>query len=223
MLDFVDETFDQMTLTVPPLVVFTGLLGTLVRRNDRSCSLLDNPIDQRLSGIAPICNDVLSTQTLQQRLGLGTFMGLSRRQPHAQRITQTVHCDMDFGTEAAATTPQRLLLLFFAFFVRLPRRDERARWWRPAARFPYPGRWRNAQTSAPRRPHHTTVRSVYRRYSSSHTRSAVSAIALRCVVSIERLRQSADTSVPTRPLPADIGAGTFGFSSILRLVVLSCS
>ena len=41
MLDLVDETFDQMTLTVQPAVVVAGLFGTLVRRNDRDCSLLD--------------------------------------------------------------------------------------------------------------------------------------------------------------------------------------
>ena len=220
MLDLVDETFNQMTLSVQPAVVVTRLLGTLVRRNDHSCPLLDNPIDQRLSGVAPIGDDVVSAQTLQERLGLGTFVHLSRRQPHTQRIAQPIDGDMDFGAEPTATTPQRLLLLSAAFFVRPQRTDARAQWSHPPARFPYLGRWQSVQTSAPKRLHHTNARTACRHYSSFHIRSAVSAIVPRCEVSRARLRQSADTCVTTRPLPADIDAGMLGFSSILRLVVL---
>ena len=223
MLDLVDETFDQMTLPVPPAVIVAGLLGTLVRWNDRYCPLLDNPIDQRLSGVAAICNNVLSAQTFQQCLSLGTFVRLSRRQAHTQGIAQPVDGEMDFGAETTSTTPQRLALLSAAFFVRRLRKDERVQSSRPPARFPYPGRWRSAQTSAPKRPRHTSVQTACRHYSSCHIRSAVNAIVLRCGVSRVPLRQTADTCVPTRLLPADIAAGMLGFSSILRLVVLRFS
>lgn len=220
MLDLVDETFDQMALTIQPSVVVTGLLGTLVRRNDGNRPLFNNPIDQRLSGVATIGNHVLSWQVCQQSVRLGTFMHLSRRQPYTQRITQAVHSDMDFGAKATPTTSQRLLRLSAAFFVRQPRKDAHALSWRPAAHFPYLGRWRNVQTSAPTRPPHTTVRNACRRCSSFHIRPATNAIAPRYAVSRAQLRQSADTYVPTRPSPADTSAGTLGFSSILRLAVL---
>ena len=90
MLDFVDEAFDQMPFSIQPAVVVTGLFGTLMRRNDRNRPLFDNPIDQGLSGVAPIGNDVLSAQSRQQGLGLGTFMRLSCRQSQTQRMAQTV-------------------------------------------------------------------------------------------------------------------------------------
>ena len=223
MLDLVDEAFDQMPFSIQPPVIVAPLFGALVGRDDRHRSLFDNPIDQRLSGIAAIGDDVLSVQSLQQRLGLSAFVRLSRRQAQAQRIAQTVHRDMNFGAEAAATTPQCLALLVSAFFVRQLRRDERAQSWRPLAHVPYPGCWRNAQTFAPRRLHHTIVRNACKRYSNSHIRQAANAIALHCAVSKGQLRQSADTYVPTPPSPVDTGAGMIGFSSIRRLPVLSFS
>ncbi len=219
MLDLVDETFNQMALTVQPAVVVAGLFGALVRRNDRNRPLLDNPIDQRLSGIATIRNHVLSRQAFQQGLRLSAFVRLSCRQPDPQRIPQTVHRDMDFGAEPTATTPQRLLLLSAAFFVRLPRTDVPAQSWRLPARFPYPVRWQSAQTFAPRRLLHTNERSAYRRCSNFHIQQAATAIALRCAISTARLRQSADTFVTTRLLPAGNPAGT----AWMFIHSLSCS
>jgi len=223
MLNLVDETFDQMALTVQPSVVVAGQLGALVRRNDDNRPALNNPIDQGLSGIAAIRNHVLSQQSFQQGVRLRTFVRLPGGQPYPQWIAQPVYREMDFGAETSATTTQRLRLLPATFFVRQRRTDGRALLWRPPVRFPYLDRWQSAQTSVPTRPPHTTARNACRRCSSFHIRSAISATALRSAVSKEQLRQNADTCVPTRPLPAGKSAGRFGFSSILRLVVLQFS
>src|SRR4051794_4947088 len=94
MLDLIDKTFDQMALPVQPAVIVTGLLGTLVRWNDRNCPLLDDPIDQRLPGIAAIRNDVLSRQAFQQGVRLRAFVRLSCGQPYPQGIAQAIHRDM---------------------------------------------------------------------------------------------------------------------------------
>lgn len=59
MLDLVDETPDQLTLSVEPSVVVAGLLVPLTGRDNRFSLVLNDELHQSISVIAFVRNQVL--------------------------------------------------------------------------------------------------------------------------------------------------------------------
>ncbi len=83
VLEFIEAAFDQMPFAVDPGIVLAFDLGALMRWNDRLTAALVQVGDERRSGIAPICQDFLEGQPVEQRLGLGAVVALARRQDDA--------------------------------------------------------------------------------------------------------------------------------------------
>ena len=105
MLDFIDKTFHQMTFTVDPFIVLTQDVGTLVGWNHSFNTPFQQVVDKMLGRIPPICQQAIKLKAFQQLIGLGNIMAMSTRQGKAQRVAQTIHCDMDFATKATSTAP----------------------------------------------------------------------------------------------------------------------
>ena len=105
MLDFIDKTFHQMTFTVDPFIVLTQDVGTLVGRNHSFNTPFQQVVDKMLCRIATISKQAIKLKAFQQVVGLSNVMTMSTRQGKAQRIAQTIHCDMDFATKATSTAP----------------------------------------------------------------------------------------------------------------------
>jgi len=194
-----------------------------MRRNDCRRTTFSNLVNQGLSSIATIRDHVVTGQTFEQIRGLRNVMNLPRAQVQAQRIPQTIDDKMQLRTETASATPPGLRLLPAAFFVRLRHRDGHAQSCYRSSRFPYPHHRQTGSTSAPTRQHHTSVRSVCRPYSSSHTRSGASAIALRFDLSTKSLRQTAGIHSRHPRKHVDLGVGSPAVCSIARLVTLHSS
>ena len=103
MLDFADKTLDQMPFAITPLVVITRLFGILFGRNDRFSALGDDVINELLGRITAIRQHILKLQVDNHVSCPDDVMTLARCQTQAQRVTQTINRDMDFGTESATT------------------------------------------------------------------------------------------------------------------------
>lgn len=127
MLEFVDQTLDQVPLSVEPSIILARLLAPRPGWDDRRRAGLENESHQRVRIVTAVGNDMLKGHSLQQGFGLGYVVTFAACETETQRIAQPVHRDVDFGTKPASASSQRLNLLPAAFFVRQRRRDERGR------------------------------------------------------------------------------------------------
>ncbi len=66
MLDFADETLNQMPFPIAPLVIFTRLFGIFVGRNDRFNPSRQERVQKMLRAIASIGNQVIKLQVNDQ-------------------------------------------------------------------------------------------------------------------------------------------------------------
>ncbi len=187
MLDFVDETFHQMTFTIEPFVIVPQDFGTLMGCDDCLDTVRKQIVDKILGSIATISNQALKIETVQQGLGLGTVVALTGGQTQAQRIAQSIHRHVDFATKAATNSVPRLAP---HFFERLRHRDVPAQSCYQSSHFPCLDPGQNDRACVPKHRPYTSARSVYKHCSNSHTRQAANAIAIRSGSSISPLQQS---------------------------------
>ena len=134
MLDFVDETLDQMTFTVQPFVVCAQDFGSLMRRNHRFDAVFHEIVNEMSCCVASVSDQTLKIEAFEQVLGLSDVVTLSGGQHKSQRTSQAIDGHMDLGAETATTAPQRL---FTVFFRPLPRRDVPGQSYYRSSRFPY--------------------------------------------------------------------------------------
>ena len=154
MLDFVDETFDQMALSIQPSIILAQDFRPLMGWDHRLDAPRQQILDKICRCITTIGNQALERQPLQQRLRLRTIVALSGSQTHTQGVAQAIHCHMDFAAKPAPATSQRLRP---AFFVRLPRMDGHVQSCCQSSRSPYPGQRQNGSAAVPTHPTHTSA------------------------------------------------------------------
>jgi len=101
MLDFVDETFNQMSFFVKMHIIIAQFLTFGSGRNNRfGFVLFDNEPDKIIGIIAFVGNQLLKIKVDDQRFGLSNVVTLTRGQNKAQRIAQSIDTDVNFGAEA---------------------------------------------------------------------------------------------------------------------------
>lgn len=208
-----------MAFTIKPFVIGTFSFFTfcpLMWWNHWFHFLVNHPLIEFLGSIAAVSNHSVKIQPIHQGNGLTNIGCLSSGQAQTHRIAQPIHRDMNLGTEATATTSQRLRFLATTFFGRQQRRDERAQPYYQSSHFPCRGHQRNELTSVPILPDHTSGQSVCRRCSISHIRLVVVAIASRFGLSRARLRQNGDMLLRSfRCTYSGLLSGSPEFSSIV--------
>lgn len=116
MLDFVEETFDQMTLLVQMVIVFSLFFAVLARWDHRFCFFLRNQAQEFIRVIRAIRNDPLKIKLRNQIVRLGDVMALPAGQQKTQRVAQGIYTGVDLGAEPAPAASQRLAFLPTAFF-----------------------------------------------------------------------------------------------------------
>ncbi len=116
MLDFVEETLDQMTLLVQMGVIFPRLFAVLAGWNDRFCISRCDVVQEFLRIIGSIRNRPLEIEISKQVFGLGDIMALPSGQEKPQRVAQGIYAGMDLGAESAPAASERLACLPTAFF-----------------------------------------------------------------------------------------------------------
>ena len=104
MLDFVDETFNQMPFFVKMYIILAQFLAFGSGRNNRfGFVLFDDKPDKIIGIIRFIGNQPLKIKVGDQRFGLSDVSSLATGQNKAQRIAQGIDTDVNFGTEATFT------------------------------------------------------------------------------------------------------------------------
>ena len=114
MLDFANETLDQMPLTVQPFIVLAQDFGPLMWWNNRLDATIQQVFDEMVCRIATIGEKTLKIKAFQQMLRLGNVMVLTRSQAETQWVTQSVYCNVDFSGKSTSTASKRLLAVFFS-------------------------------------------------------------------------------------------------------------
>ena len=116
MLDFVDETFCQMTLLVPVFVIIATLFTVLSWWNDNFSSCIQDQLEKILCIIRTVGNQAFKIQFGHQACRLCDVMSLATGQAKAQRIPQCIDAYVDFGTKPTSAAAQCLFALASVFF-----------------------------------------------------------------------------------------------------------
>lgn len=123
MLDFVDETYRQMALFVPVLVIFAALFIVLSGWNEEFSSCIQDRLEKILCNIRTVGNQAFKIQLGYQSLRLSNFMLLAVGQAKAKSISQGIDAHMDFGDEPASAAAERLFGMTSVFLMRRPHMD----------------------------------------------------------------------------------------------------
>jgi len=113
MLDFPNQTLDQVPLTVAPFIVLAQHLCPLMRWNDRLNAAFQQIFDEMGCRVASVRDQSLKVKALQQLLSLSDVVALTCGEAEAQRIAQALYRDMDFAGEATSAASEGLLAMFF--------------------------------------------------------------------------------------------------------------
>ena len=116
MLDFVEETFDQMPLLVPMVVIFARFFTVLAGWDHRFGLFLGNQFQEFFRVIRTIRNHPLKIKLRNQAIRLGDIVALSPGQQKPQWIAQCIYTGVDLGAEPAPTAPECLAGLPSLFF-----------------------------------------------------------------------------------------------------------
>jgi hypothetical protein len=116
MLDFVEETFDQMPLLVPMAVIFSWFLAVLARWDHRFGLFFCNQLQEFFRVIRAIGNHSLKIKRCNQVTRMCNIMPLSSGQQKTQWVAQRIYTGMDLGAEPAPTASECLVFLPTAFF-----------------------------------------------------------------------------------------------------------
>jgi hypothetical protein len=116
MLDFVEETLDQMPFLVEMTIIFTLLFAVLTGWDHRLGLFFGNLLQEIIRIIRAICDQSLKIKIGNQVIGLSNVMSLPASQEKAQGIAQGIYAGMDLGAESTSAASQRLGFLTTAFF-----------------------------------------------------------------------------------------------------------
>jgi hypothetical protein len=167
MLDFIEETLDQMPLLIQLVIVFSLFFSVLARWDHCFGFVLRNTAQEFIRVIRAIRNDPLKTKRRNQVVRLSDVMALPAGQQKTQRVAQGIYTGVDLGAEPASAASKGLVFLPTVFLKHLRRKDALAQWYYRARFAPDPDHWRNVDADPPTPRAHTNAQSVCRPYSSS--------------------------------------------------------
>lgn len=116
MLDFVEETFDQMPLLVEVKVIFPRLFAVLTGRDHRFGCLLGNLIQESFCIIPSVCDHPLKIEVRNQAFRLADVVALACRQQKAKGVAQGIYTGVDLGAEPSPAASEGLAGLPASFF-----------------------------------------------------------------------------------------------------------
>src|SRR4051812_2252641 len=96
MLNLVHETFDQMALTITPVIVVAWELTISFGWNNRGGLMIGNKLDKFISIIALISQHIGTSVAVNQGNSLGDVVPFAACQTQTKRIAQAINTHMDF-------------------------------------------------------------------------------------------------------------------------------
>lgn len=108
MFEFVEEAFDDVALFVEFAIIGTLELAVALGRNDDpSCGSAD-VVDQMIGIVSLIGQSSLRLKTLDEVVGEGDVVALTRCADQAERIAERIAGGVDFGTQSTPRPAQAL-------------------------------------------------------------------------------------------------------------------
>ena len=117
MLDFVEETIDQVSLLVQVAIIFPLFSAFLAGRDHRFGFFLRNLLQEFFRIIRAIRNYSHEIKICNRVFCLGDIKSLSASQQKPQRIAQGIYASVDLGAEPAPAASERLAFLSTTFFA----------------------------------------------------------------------------------------------------------
>lgn len=116
MLDFIEETLNQMPFFVEMAIIFALLFAVFARGYHCFSFFVNNLLQKIIRIIRAICNHPFKIEVGDQVNSLSNVMGLPSCQEKAQWITQGVYAGVNLGAEATSAASQRLGFLTITFW-----------------------------------------------------------------------------------------------------------
>lgn len=116
MLDFIEETLDQMSFFVEMTIIFTLIFAVSPRRDYRHRIFFRYLLQELIRIVRAIRDYALKTKVFDQVIRLSNVMSLPTSQEKAQWIAQCIYAGVDLGTKPATAASKRLGFLTATFF-----------------------------------------------------------------------------------------------------------
>ena len=113
VLEFIEETLDEIALAIERKVASPRHLSVSLRRDHRGDLSLCESIEQCIGIVSLVAEQGLWIGPFEQRFCARQIMGLPGREHHIDGIAEPIDQDMDFGGQSAAGSADRLLAVFF--------------------------------------------------------------------------------------------------------------
>jgi hypothetical protein len=110
MLDLVEEALDQIAVLVDVAVVGDGLRSRPARWDDGRSPGICDASAKPIGVITFVGQEMFERNAADQVIGLEDIVDLAARQNEANRIAERIDAGADLGAQAAARTPDRLIL-----------------------------------------------------------------------------------------------------------------
>jgi len=108
VFDLVEEAFDQITVFVEGCVEGSPRCGNRPSRDDRLCARSGDRIHGASAIIAFVGQNMVRTQSSEERVDLGDVVAFAAGQNEADRVAQSVGRGMDLGAQPALGASQRV-------------------------------------------------------------------------------------------------------------------
>jgi hypothetical protein len=113
MFEFVEESLDEVTLAIKGKIAWQRNRAAGMGRNDRGDLPVGQKFDEGVGVVGLVTNQSSRTGILEQRLCADEIVGLSWCEQQLDGITQRIDERVNFGTQSAARSVDRLLAVFF--------------------------------------------------------------------------------------------------------------
>ena len=113
MFEFVEESLDEVTLAIKGKIAWQRNRAAGMGRNDRGDLPVGQKFDEGVGVVGLVTNQSSRTGILEQRLCADEIVGLSWCEQQLDGITQRIDERVNFGTQSATRSADRLLAVFF--------------------------------------------------------------------------------------------------------------
>ncbi len=113
MLEFIEEALDEVAFAVEREIASPLCLAIGLRWDNRSDTTLAQGLDKRISVVGLVADQGIGIGGFNQRLCASQIMGLTWREHQFDGIAQGIDEHVDFGSQSAAGSADRLLAVFF--------------------------------------------------------------------------------------------------------------
>ena len=113
MLEFIEETFDEVAFAVEREIARSRVFAVGLGRNDWNNSSLGEGVDERVGVVRLVAKQCVWIGAVDKRFRASKIMSLTWREHQRDGIAQGVDERVNFGGQSTARSADRLRAVFF--------------------------------------------------------------------------------------------------------------